>query len=189
MKLVVGLGNVGSQYHQTRHNLGFGVVDMLAISFNHQVSDFKKHPKAAADVLDVKAEYGCMLVKPTTMMNLSGEAIGALARYYKVLPEDIWVVHDDVDLPFGQMRVRLGGSTAGHNGIKSIIQHLGDGFWRVRLGVANPHLATTPTATFVLDAFTADEAAQMSQLLGAATDYLQGALEVGALTDHTQSLL
>jgi PTH1 family peptidyl-tRNA hydrolase len=189
MKLIVGLGNVGRQYHETRHNLGFGVVDMLAISFGRQVSDFKKHGKAEADILDAKAEFDCMLVKPTTMMNLSGEAIGALARYYKVAPDDIWVIHDDVDLAFGQMRVRLGGGTAGHNGIKSIIQHLGDGFWRVRLGVANPHLATTPTETFVLDAFTQGESATLSKLLRTVADYIQCALEAGALTDHTQSLL
>jgi PTH1 family peptidyl-tRNA hydrolase len=189
MKLIVGLGNVGKQYHDTRHNLGFAVVDMLAISFNHEVSDFKKHPKAAAAVLDCKSEYGCMLVKPTTMMNLSGEAVGVLARYFKIAPADIWVVHDDVDLAFGQMRVRLGGGTAGHNGIKSIIQHIGDGFWRVRLGIANPHLATTPTDTFVLDTFTQDEAAKMTTLLDSATDYLQMALDTGTLSDHTQSLL
>jgi len=189
MKLIVGLGNVGRQYHETRHNLGFSVVDMLAISFGSQVGDFKHHGKAEADTLDARAEFGCMLVKPTTMMNLSGEAIGALARYYKVLPDDIWVVHDDVDLTFGQMRVRLGGGTAGHNGIKSIIQHIGDEFWRVRLGVANPHLATTPTDTFVLDTFSQEEAAKMSKVLRTASDYLQSAIQTGELTDHTQSLL
>lgn len=189
MKLIVGLGNVGSQYHRTRHNLGFGVVDMLAISFGQQVSDFKKHPKAAADVLQTKAEYGCMLIKPTTMMNASGGAVGALARYYKVTANDIWVVHDDVDLVFGQMRVRLGGGTAGHNGIKSIIQHVGDGFWRVRLGVANAKLPTTPTDRFVLDSFLPDEATKMPKLLGTVADYLESSLMTGSLTDHTQSLL
>jgi PTH1 family peptidyl-tRNA hydrolase len=189
MKLIVGLGNVGRQYHQTRHNLGFGVVDMLAISFGKPVRDFKKHPKAAAEVLDCKAEYGCLLAKPTTMMNLSGEAIGSLTRYYEIDPSAVWVVHDDVDLQFGQMRVRMGGGTAGHNGIKSIIHYIGDGFWRIRLGIANQHLPTTPTDRFVLDAFSAEEAAQMPQLLNTAANYLESSLMGEGLTDHTQSLI
>lgn len=188
MKLIVGLGNVGQQYHATRHNLGFSVVDMLAITFGHQPSEFTKHSKAPADVLDLKTNYGCILVKPTTMMNFSGTAVGALARFYKLEPTNIWVIYDDVDIPFGQMRVRQGGGSAGHNGVKSLIEHLGDGFWRIRLGIANQFLSSTPTDKFVLDAFTAEEAAKVPLVLNAAADYVAGALLDGAITDHTRSL-
>jgi PTH1 family peptidyl-tRNA hydrolase len=189
MKLIVGLGNIGAQYHSTRHNLGFAVVDMLAITFGHQPTDFKKHSKAPAEVLDLKADQGCMLARPTTMMNLSGEAVGALARFYRIAPTDIWVVHDEVDLQFGQMRVRQGGGSAGHNGIKSIIAHIGDEFWRLRLGIANQYLADTPTDKFVLDPFMAEEATQIPTLLNHAADYLANALLSGAMVDETRNLL
>ncbi len=189
MKLIVGLGNIGAQYHSTRHNLGFAVIDMLAITFGHRPSEFKKHSRAAAEVLDLKADQNCLLARPTTMMNLSGEAVGALARFYKIQPNEIWVVHDEVDLQFGQMRVRQGGGSAGHNGIKSIIAHIGDEFWRVRLGVANQYLPVTPTDKFVLDPFMADEAAQIPTLLNHAADYLSSALFAGELKDETRSLL
>jgi PTH1 family peptidyl-tRNA hydrolase len=187
MKLIVGLGNVGTQYHNTRHNLGFAVVDMVAIGFGHQPSEFSSHSKAPADVLDLKANYDCILVKPTTMMNLSGEAVGKLARFYKLEPSDIWVIYDDVDIQFSQIRVRLGGGSAGHNGIKSLTEHVGDGFWRVRLGIGNTQLATTPTVQFVLDPFTTEESAKIPTLLNTAADYVASALEQGELTDHTIS--
>lgn len=189
MKLIVGLGNVGKQYRETRHNLGFAVVEMLGITFGHAPTEFKKHSKASADVLDLKQTYNCILVKPTTMMNLSGQAIGELARFYKINPSDVWLVYDDVDLQFGQMRVRKGGGSAGHNGVKSAIEHIGDDFWRVRIGVANQFLATTPTDVFVLSGFNQDEGTYIPQLLRRASDYIEDALLDGEITDHTQNLL
>jgi len=191
MKLIVGLGNVGAQYRNTRHNLGFAVVEMMAIGFGHQPDEFRKHSKTAAAVLELKADQNCILAKPSTMMNLSGQAVGEFLRYYKIPPSDVWVVHDDVDLLFGQMRVRRGGGSAGHNGIKSIIEHIGDDFWRIRLGIANEHLATTPTDRFVLDPFSAGEARQIPRLLNTAADYLTAAitLNAGTLIDHTQNLV
>lgn len=189
MKLIVGLGNIGKQYQTTRHNLGFDVVEMLAITFGHQPSEFKKHSKAQADVLDLKQSHGCILVKPTTMMNLSGQAVGELVRFYKIDPADVWLVYDDVDLPFGQMRVRIGGGSAGHNGVKSVIDHIGDGFWRIRLGISNQYLATTPTDGFVLNPFMADEAAKVPSILRQTADYLEDALLDGQIVDHTQNLI
>ncbi len=188
MKLIVGLGNMGREYHHTRHNLGFAVVNMLAITFGKRPEDFKKHSKAAADVLDMKNEYACMLARPTTMMNLSGQAVQALVHFYKIAPEDVWVVYDDVDVPFGTMRVRHGGGAAGHNGIKSLTQHIGDNFWRIRLGIANDFLAQTPTDKFVLDPFMANEAVKVSELLNAAANYLESALMDTSLSEHTQQL-
>lgn len=189
MKLIVGLGNIGNEYHTTRHNLGFAVVEMLGITFGHQPNEFKKHSKSQAEVLNLKQTHNCMLVKPTTMMNLSGQAIGELVRFYNIEANDVWVVYDDVDLPFGQMRVRKGGGSAGHNGVKSTIEHIGDEFWRVRLGVANEFLPTTPTDVFVLSAFMQDEATKLPGILRASSDYLEDALLDGEITDHTQNLL
>lgn len=187
-KLIVGLGNIGAQYHSTRHNLGFAVIEMLGITFGHQPDEFKKHSKVAALVLDLRAEQNCLLVKPTTMMNLSGEAVRSLVQFYKIDPADIWVAYDDVDLPFGHVRTRLGGGSAGHNGVKSIIAAIGDGFWRMRLGIANPQLPTTPTDSFVLSAFSAEEAARIPQLLGTAANYLESSLLTGNMADHTIKL-
>jgi PTH1 family peptidyl-tRNA hydrolase len=189
MKLIVGLGNIGAQYHATRHNLGFAVVEMVAIDFGRQPQGFTKHSKAAAEVLDLKASHDCMLFKPTTMMNLSGQAVGELARYYKVASEDVWVVYDDVDLQFGQLRVRQGGPTGGgHNGVKSVIQHLGEDFWRLRLGVANQYLASTPTDKFVLDPFMADEASELPQILAKTAGIIENSLLEGQIKDQTLSL-
>jgi PTH1 family peptidyl-tRNA hydrolase len=189
MKLVVGLGNVGERYSQTRHNLGFLVVDRLAELLDGSVN-FSKHPKAQAKVLDLKHSHNCLLVKPTTMMNLSGQAVGELARYYKVESTDIWVIYDDVDLSFGQLRIRLGGPTGGgHNGVKSVIEHVGEQFWRARMGVANEHRAGTATDRFVLDRFNSDELASLPQLTLAAAQLLQASLVTGQLDDHTRSLL
>jgi PTH1 family peptidyl-tRNA hydrolase len=189
MKLIVGLGNVGKNYQNTRHNLGFGVIDMLAITFGCRPEDFKKHSKAPAEVLDLKESQGCMLVKPTTMMNLSGQAVGELARYYKIAAEDIWVIYDDVDLRFGQLRVRQGGPTGGgHNGVKSVISHIGENFWRVRLGIWNHYIKNTPTDKFVLDPFMGDETDKVPIILRKTADYLVDAL-IDGLADHTQNLL
>ena len=188
MKLIVGLGNVGREYHATRHNLGFGVVDLLAITFG-QKDKFTKHSKAHAEIVDLRASHNCMLVKPTTMMNLSGQAVGELKRFYKVDPNDIWVVYDDVDLQFGQMRVRVGGSSAGHNGVKSLISHLGDSFWRIRLGIANQYLPTTPTEKFVLDPFMADEAEKVPTILAEAANHLEVRLMQGQIKDETRNLI
>ena len=121
MKLIVGLGNIGKEYENTRHNIGFMVVDELAkrwgVSFNRTDKNamFAEH----------RAPEKIMLIKPTTYMNLSGIAVGAYANYYNLGNEEIAVIQDDLDLPVGQLRIRKKGSAGGHNGIKSIQEHLG----------------------------------------------------------------
>jgi PTH1 family peptidyl-tRNA hydrolase len=139
MKLLVGLGNPGAQYETTRHNVGWMALDRLAAE--HRLT-FKTDRRFRADVAEVAMpETGgkVILAKPLTYMNLSGESVGALARFYKVSPEDIAVVYDEMALPLGEVRVRPGGSSAGHNGIKSLIAHLGtQEFPRVRIGVGAP---------------------------------------------------
>lgn len=186
MKLIVGLGNVGEKYQNTRHNVGFGVINLVAIGFGKQPDDFSAHSKASADVLDLKSTHDCILVRPTTMMNLSGQAVGELARFYKINAEDVWVVYDDVDIPFGQLRVRKGGPTGGgHNGVKSLISHLGEGFWRVRVGVANEFLKTTPTDKYVLDNFSSEESNKLPEILNSIAKLIENAVDAGDLTDQT----
>ena len=133
MKLIVGLGNPGAKYKDTRHNVGFRVMDEVA---RRQGAAFDTAP---ADALVARLRLGAepvLLAKPLTMMNLSGEAVGALARYYKLDIGDLLVVADDVNLPLGRLRARAGGSAGGHNGFKSVTQHLGsDAYARLRVGV------------------------------------------------------
>jgi PTH1 family peptidyl-tRNA hydrolase len=132
MKLIVGLGNPGPRYRGTYHNVGFDVVDEVA---RRRGASFEAAP-ADALMARVRDDGGALLVKPLTFMNLSGEAVGALQRYFRIAVEDVLVVVDDVALPMGRLRVRAKGSAGGHNGLKSIIANLGtDGFARLRVGV------------------------------------------------------
>ena len=136
--LIVGLGNPGEQYENTRHNVGFLVADELGErgSFPIQRLKFKALTNTA-----VIGGQGALVMKPTTYMNLSGEAVGEAARFYKIPPGRVLVISDDVDLPLGKLRIRTGGSAGGHNGLKSVIQHLGaDQFPRLKVGVGGkPH--------------------------------------------------
>jgi len=133
MKLIVGLGNPGPRYRGTFHNVGFDVVDEVA---RRREVSFEAAPAEALMARVRGVDGGALLVKPLTFMNVSGDAVGALQRYYRVAVEDLLVVVDDVALPAGRLRVRRSGSAGGHNGLKSIIACLGtDGFARLRVGV------------------------------------------------------
>ena len=132
IKLVVGLGNPGREYEQTRHNAGFWWLDALARELG---ATFKKEAKFHGEV--AKAD-GVWLVKPATFMNRSGQAVGALAKFYQITPTEILVAHDEMDLPPGDVKMKIGGA-AGSNGIKDIVGHLGTrDFWRLRLGIGHP---------------------------------------------------
>ena len=136
--LIVGLGNPGGQYDNTRHNAGFAVADELARRGGFAVQRVKfKALTAAAEI----GGQGALVMKPATYMNLSGEAVGEAARFYKLSADHVLVISDDVDLPLGKLRLRSGGSAGGHNGLKSVIQHLGtDQFPRLKVGVGGkPH--------------------------------------------------
>jgi len=155
MKIVVGLGNPGEQYRDTRHNVGFDVIDRLAA--DHTLS-FEVGPARA---LQAKWRLAIgdtvLLAKPLTFMNLSGEAAGSLCRYYKVALEDLLVVCDDVNLPLGRLRVRATGSEGGHNGLKSMAQHLGTiDYARLRIGVGRGEIRRD-LADHVLARFAPDE--------------------------------
>lgn len=130
MHLIVGLGNPGAQYANTHHNAGFAAVESLTDSFK----EWKSEHKALTQKISIAGE-DVLLAKPQTFMNLSGEAVQALMTWYKVKPDSLLVFSDDVNLDVGRIRVRARGSHGGQNGLRNIIEHIGDGFPRVRLGV------------------------------------------------------
>ena len=134
--LVVGLGNPGSRYAGTRHNAGFMVVDELARRWGIGPRDWHKKGEA---LYALGREHNAILAKPQSYMNLSGRPVLSLATFYKVPPERILIVVDDLDLPFGTLRMRASGSSGGHNGLKSLIEVLGQGFPRLRIGIGRGH--------------------------------------------------
>lgn len=134
--LVVGLGNPGAKYEHTRHNMGFLTVDLLAEQAGVKLNKVKF--KSAYNIIPF-AGSKCLVMKPQTYMNLSGESVGEAARFYKIPADHVLVISDDVSLPAGKLRIRGGGSAGGHNGLKNIIQHLGtDRFPRIKVGVGSP---------------------------------------------------
>lgn len=145
MKLLVGLGNPGSEYAATRHNMGFQAVDAIVRRFSF--NDWKKDCKGVIARGEIEGEK-VVVLKPHTFMNLSGEAVLAAMSFFKIKPADVIVFHDDLDLPVGKVKVKTGGSAAGHNGIKNIDSHIGPDYMRVRIGVAQDR--TCDTVDYVL---------------------------------------
>ena len=166
MKAIVGLGNPGSQYKGTRHNVGFDVIDEIA---RRQSVGFESAPAEALIAKWRRPEEAVLLVKPLTFMNLSGQAIGELARYFKIEVADLIVVVDEVHLPLGKLRARKRGSAGGHNGLKSVIAHLGDEFARLRVGVGRG-TDQRNLADHVLSRFEKDEAAEAERMTARAAD-------------------
>jgi len=174
LKAIVGLGNPGSRYKGTRHNVGFDVVDELA---RRATVDFESAP---ADALVARCRAGrrdwlpgqsddVLLVKPVTFMNASGQAIGELVRYFKIDVADALVILDEVQLPLGKLRARARGSAGGHNGLKSVIEHLGSDVSRLRLGVGRGD-SRTDLADHVLARFDKEEAAAVARMITRAAD-------------------
>ena len=165
MKLIAGLGNIGDKYTFTRHNVGFMFADSIAINHNLGFKDNSKLKCLMTNLKGDKDDY--LIIKPTTFMNLSGEAVRAVIDYYKIAIVDIIIIYDDLSLPLGKIRFRANGSDGGHNGIKSIIQHLGtQNFTRLKIGIGpQPNL---PSEVFVLQNFTKEELEILKPLLGIA---------------------
>ncbi len=141
MKIIIGLGNPGEKYIGTRHNVGFETLDYLLRKYEPlKESTWEENKKTKSQIKRIKVKkIDTLLAKPQTYMNNSGMAVSLLLSYYKVNPEDIIVVHDELDLPLGKIQIRFGGGTAGHNGLESIIETLGtDKFLRIRMGVGKP---------------------------------------------------
>lgn len=136
LRIVVGLGNPGPEHQMTRHNAGFWCVDVLARRHNTEFRDYRKYSGETARITIADREV--VLLKPTTYMNRSGLSIRQLSDFYKVRPEEILVVHDEMDLPAGSVRLKFGGGHGGHNGLRDAIAHIGEHFWRLRIGVGHP---------------------------------------------------
>lgn len=187
IKLIVGLGNPGKEYEATRHNAGFWWVDEFArrhgASFR---AESKFHGLAAKTTLHGHEVH---LLKPQTFMNVSGRAVGALAQFYKFAPAQILVVHDELDLPPGSAKLKLGGGHGGHNGLKDIIAHLGSkDFWRLRIGVGHPG-DRAEVVNFVLNAPRKEEQGLIEEASQRAQDVaaliIEGKLEAAMLKLHS----
>ena len=176
--LIVGLGNPGDKYDGTRHNAGFWAVDALADQGRFQITRVKfKALTAQAEV----GGQGALVMKPTTYMNLSGEAVGEAARFYKLAPDHVLVISDDVDLPLGKLRIRAGGSAGGHNGLKSIIQHLGsDQCPRLKVGVGGKPHPDYDMADWVLGKLQGEDKKVMDEAVRRAADGVECLLGEGA---------
>lgn len=169
IKLIVGLGNPGAQYDATRHNAGFDYVDQLA---RRHGGNFQSQSKYFGEVCDIRlAGDKVLLIKPMTYMNRSGQAVGALANFYKIQPEEILVVHDELDIPPGAVKLKKAGGHGGHNGLKDIIKALANNknFYRLRLGVGHPGNARD-VADFVLRKAPVSEQQLTQQAIDAALD-------------------
>ena len=176
MKMIVGLGNPGDKYAGSRHNMGFRVIDILAERHGIRVNTGKQRGLMGSGVIGGQK---VLLVKPLTYMNNSGECVRPAADYYKLAPEDILVIYDDIALPVGQLRLRKAGSAGGNNGMKSLIAHLGSqDFPRVRVGVgAKP--PQMDLADYVLGHFPADELKTVRDSLESAADAVEAILADG----------
>ena len=155
MYLIAGLGNPGKQYEATRHNMGFDTVDCLVEKHNIPQGGVKFNAMYGKGIIGGEK---AILMKPLSYMNLSGEAVGAFANFYNIDPEDIAIIQDDLDLPCGKLRIRRKGSAGGHNGIKSIQQHLGTGdFPRFKIGIGHPERNASAVIGHVLHRFGKEE--------------------------------
>jgi PTH1 family peptidyl-tRNA hydrolase len=136
LRIIVGLGNPGPEHQVTRHNAGFWFVDLLARRHGAEFRDYRKYSGEAARVSIGGQEL--VLLKPTTYMNRSGLAVRQLCDFFKVPPDEVLVAHDELDLPVGSVRLKSGGGHGGHNGLRDTIAHIGETFWRLRLGIGHP---------------------------------------------------
>lgn len=161
--IIAGLGNPGAKYEMTRHNAGFLAIDMLAMKQNKEIKRLKFHALTCDAEIEGKK---CLLMKPQTFMNNSGEAIGEAAKFYKIPPQNIIVLSDDISLDVGKIRIRRKGSAGGHNGLKSIIAHLGsEDFPHVKIGVGKKPNAYMDLADWVLGRFPKELEPQLKEAL------------------------
>ena len=175
-RVVVGIGNPGERYSKTRHNMGAMVIDEL-LERTH--SKLKSHRSGCLIAETVMFQSKVTLARPTSYMNESGRPVGQLMRFYKAEPSSLIVVQDEVDIPFGEVRIKWDGGTAGHNGLKSIVSHVGTNeFARVRVGVGRPR-GRQGTVDHVLDPFSTSERKELPLLISDAADAVERIIEVG----------
>lgn len=186
--LIVGLGNIGKEYVGTRHNIGFAAVEAFAAQQDFAAWVLKKDLKASITMATIGGTR-IILAKPTTFMNNSGEAVQAIAHFYKLQPSDVVIVHDELDVAFGKIRTSTEGSAAGHNGIKSVIAHMGEHFGRIRIGIGPKKPAQIDSADFVLASFTAAETKKIPATLNEVASILSDYTASGNLFVETRSVL
>jgi len=173
--LIVGLGNPGPQYEKTRHNIGFMVVDAIAREHNIDLSKNKFNALYGAGDI---GQTPCVLLKPQTFMNLSGRSLVPALAFYQIPIKRVIVIHDELDIPYGQIRLKTGGGHAGHNGLRSIIELTGSAdFMRVRMGIGRPKFGDV--SSFVLSPFQSEEQMTLSDFCQQATQDIQTVLQLG----------
>jgi PTH1 family peptidyl-tRNA hydrolase len=176
-KLIIGLGNYGKEYAKTRHNSGFIALDIFAN--DNSYDSWGNNKRFKGDICEkIVGNCRIILLKPTTFMNLSGESAQAIAHFYDIKIDNIVAVYDELSIPFGQIRSRLGGQSAGHNGVKSLINHIGPDFGRIRIGIKNDVSIKADTSNFVLGKFDSDEQQLlpkvMHEVAGILTEFIYG---------------
>ncbi|MGH9856284.1 MAG: aminoacyl-tRNA hydrolase [Acidobacteriota bacterium] len=196
MKLIVGLGNPGEKYADTRHNCGFMVVDHLLKEFGTDKVAWSSNSKLKSDtatfvIETATGEEKVILAKPQTYMNDSGQSVSLLTNFYKIKPEDLWLVYDELDLPLGYLKIRNGGAAAGHHGVESVMESIGtDKFWRFRLGIGKSHdkehaigrQTIKDAKEYVLDSFSQTDQGKIRELIKHSSEALETGLKKGIET-------
>ena len=189
MKLIVGLGNPGEKYEKTRHNLGFMVVEKFLKDFmSEETTSWENSTKFKSDIAQIEwqPKHGVLekviLAKPKTFMNNSGLAVRLISDFYKIPAEEVWIIHDEIDLPLGTLKIRFGGASAGHRGVECVMNNLGtDKFWRFRMGIGEKReLNDTRIKNvddFVLGTFSGAEKGKLKLLIKRGVDALEASLE------------
>lgn len=192
MKLIVGLGNPGLKHEKTRHNLGFVIVDAFLKDLESSAQNlWREEKKFQSEIAEINWQpkkspaQRIILAKPLTYMNGSGLAVSSITKFYKIDADDIWVIHDEVDLPLGSMKIRFAGASAGHKGVESIIEHLGtDKFWRFRIGIGAQHekfhdRKVKAIDNYVLGEFSEGEKGKAREIIKKSMKAIEDALEKG----------
>lgn len=183
-KLAAGLGNPGRNHKRNRHNVGFMALDHFAAG--HGIGGFRENAKFHSEIAEGD---GVIFAKPQTYMNDSGRAIRKLSDYYDIPAEQILLVYDELALPFGTIRAREGGTSAGHNGVESVINNLDGGFHRLRIGIANEHSGQTDASKFVLSDFSQDERSQLLAIFDVTNRYIGEFIDTGGLQANTAKVV
>lgn len=182
MKLIIGLGNPGEKYAASRHNIGYLVLERVAAKYGFSLAPNEKFLASVAEGLIEQEKV--VLGLPLTYMNSSGQAVAKLVDYFKVNLDGLLVISDDLDLPFGTIRTRFSGGDGGQKGLRSVIEAVGEDFWRLRIGIANEHREGTEASDFVLKPFNRQEAGFVDKITESALEVVSGFLD-SKLEEHS----
>ena len=185
--LIVGLGNIGKEYDHTRHNVGFEAIDEFALHEGFSQWVEKKDLRCHITRHTI-GDTNVILIKPTTYMNESGQAMFAVQNFYKIPCSSTLVIHDEIDIDFGQIRTRLGGGHAGNNGVKSVINHCGQDFARIRIGIKNELASRMDSANFVLAKFSSEEQRQLPKIIKEVSSILSEYIATGNIGNDTRTI-